>query len=181
MMNENERHAFYHILFPRKDENKGMTARVPDVNETRLNDNFRIVGDEFRKLWQFIKGGFKTKTATVEGDASVGGDLDITGDASVGGALSAIGDITSNGKSVVLKKKDDSTSATYTITSNNYLAIPYPTGLNGNNVIGISLLDFGTVSGPVNIVPYGFNNANWYLIGANGTSITSAKFRYWYI
>lgn len=95
--------------------------------------------------------------------------------------LSATGDITSNGQSVVLKKKDDASGSTYTISSNNYLSIPYPTGLNGNNVVSISLLDFGTVSGPITILPYGSTGSSWYMLGANGTSITAARFRYWYI
>lgn len=181
MANENERRAFYHVLFPRKDENKGMTARVPDVNETRLNLNFKVIGDEFSKLWDFIKNGFSTKDITASGDVSIGGGLDVSGNASVGGALSVLGDITSNGKSVVLKKHDDASGSAYTISSNNYLAIQYPPGLNGNNVIGISLLDFGTVSGPITILPYGSTGSNWYMIGANGTTITAARFRYWYI
>lgn len=181
MMNDNERHAFYHILFPRKDENKGLTARVPDVNETRLNDNFRIVGDEFRKLWQFIKSGFKTKTATVEGDASVGGDLAVTGDASVGGALSALGDITSNGQSVVLKTYLDPTAANYTIGSNNYVAVNYPTGLNGKNVVSIGLVTWASNSGPFSIMLYGNPGSQWYIIGASGTTINGVRFRYWYI
>ena len=102
-------------------------------------------------------------------------------DTNINGDLSVTGDITSNGQSVVLKKKDDASGSTYTISSNNYLSIPYPTGLNGNNVVSISLLDFGTVSGPITILPYGSTGSNWYMIGANGTSITAARFRYWYI
>lgn len=99
----------------------------------------------------------------------------------INGDLTVTGDITSNGQSVVLKKKDDASGSTYTISSNNYLSIPYPTGLNGNNVVSISLLDFGTVSGPITILPYGSTGSSWYMLGANGTSITAARFRYWYI
>lgn len=113
--------------------------------------------------------------ADINAQTFIGSDLDVTGDATV------TGDITSNGQSVVLKKKDDASGSTYTISSNNYLSIPYPTGLNGNNVVSISLLDFGTVSGPITILPYGSTGSSWYMLGANGTSITAARFRYWYI
>lgn len=122
-----------------------------------------------------------TGTSVFDNDVSLGGDLSVTGDAAVTGDISAAGDITSNGQSVVLKKKDDASGSTYTISSNNYLSIPYPTGLNGNNVVSISLLDFGTVSGPITILPYGSTGSSWYMLGANGTSITAARFRYWYI
>lgn len=83
MLNGNEMKAFYRIFFPKRPGEGGLSARVPDVNETRLNDNFKTIGDEFRKIWEFIKNGFKTKSLTVDGDASIGGD------ASVGGQLSA--------------------------------------------------------------------------------------------
>lgn len=111
----------------------------------------------------------------------VGPAIWASGNISASGDIAASGDITSNGQSVVLKKRDDASGSTYTISSNNYLAIQYPSGLNGNNVIGISLLDFGTVSGPITILPYGSTGSSWYMIGANGTSITAARFRYWYI
>ena len=118
MLNGNERRPFYRILFPGKDKESGLTARVPDVNETRLNGNFKIVSDEFRRIWDFIKNGFTTKTATVEGDASVGGDLDVSGDASVGGSISVTGnaavtgdvtadDVTVNGVLDVTKRRCD--------------------------------------------------------------------------
>jgi hypothetical protein len=81
MLNGNEMKAFYRIFFPKRPDEGGLAARVPDVNETRLNDNFKTIGDEFRKIWEFIKNGFKTKSLTVDGDASIGGD------ASVGGVL----------------------------------------------------------------------------------------------
>ena len=124
--------------------------------------------------------GNKLTYDTVNG-LDVSGGASITGNAYVFGDISATGDITSNGQSVVLKKKDDASGSTYTISSNNYLSIPYPTGLNGNNVVSISLLDFGTVSGPITILPYGSTGSSWYMLGANGTSITAARFRYWYI
>lgn len=124
--------------------------------------------------------GNKLTYDTVNG-LDVSGGASITGNAYAFGDISATGDITSNGQSVVLKKKDDASGSTYTISSNNYLSIPYPTGLNGNKVVSISLLDFGTVSGPITILPYGSTGSNWYMLGANGTSITAARFRYWYI
>ena len=181
MINGNERRAFYHILFPNRGKEGGMAARVPDVNETRLNDNFKIIGDEFRKIWEFIKNGFSTKGITASGDVSIGGGLDVTGDASVGGDLSATGDITSNGKSVVLKTYVDATASNYTIGSGNYVAVPYPPGLNGRNVVSIGLVTWTNNSGPFSFFPYGETNASWYIIGASGTTINGAKFRYWYI
>lgn len=181
MINGNERRAFYHILFPNRDKEGGMAARVPDVNETRLNDNFKIIGDEFRKIWEFIKNGFSTKDITASGDVSIGGGLDVTGDASVGGDLSATGDITSNGKSVLLKTYVDTVAADYTIGANNYKTIPYPIGLNGQKVVSIGFAQWSTISGPISIIPYGDTGTNWYMIGAAGTTVTGARFRYWYI
>jgi hypothetical protein len=98
MINGNEMKAFYRIMFPKRDGEGGLTARVPDVNETRLNDNFKTIGDEFRKIWEFIKNGFKTKSLTVDGDASVGGQLSAgsadLGDTNVNGALDVDGSAT---------------------------------------------------------------------------------------
>lgn len=111
----------------------------------------------------------------------VGPSADIIGNLSASGTISATGDITSNGQSVVLKKWDETTGNNYTIGSSNYLELSYPTGLNGNKVVSISLLYFGTVSGPVTIVPYGSTQAVWYLLGASGTTMTNVRFRYWYI
>ena len=71
MLIGNERKAFYRIFLPKTGK-----STAEDVNETRLNDNFKTVGDEFRKLWDFIKNGFSTKSMTVDGD------LDVTGNAS---------------------------------------------------------------------------------------------------
>ena len=112
---------------------------------------------------------------------SVYGGAAITGNATVFGDISATGDITSNGKSVVLKTYVDATASNYTIGSGNYVAVPYPTGLNGRNVVSISLSTWTNNSGPFSIFPYGETNANWYIIGAAGTTINGAKFRYWYI
>ena len=93
MLNGNEMKAFYRIMFPKRDGDGGLTARVPDVNETRLNDNFRTVLDEFRKLWDYIKNGFKTKTIEVEGNATIGGDANIAGDANITGDANVSGNV----------------------------------------------------------------------------------------
>lgn len=95
MLNGNDMKAFYRIMFPKRDGDGGLTARVPDVNETRLNDNFRTVLDEFRKLWDYIKNGFKTKTLEVEGNATIGGNASVDGQLSAGSA--ALGDTNVNG------------------------------------------------------------------------------------
>lgn len=88
MINGNERKAFYHIFLP-KTGNNG----VENVNETRLNDNFKTVGDEFRKLWAYIKNGFKTKALEVEEDATIGGDANIAGNANINGEASVDGNV----------------------------------------------------------------------------------------
>ena len=80
-----------------------------------------------------------------------------------------------------LKSYVDSTASNYTIGSGNYVAVPYPTGLNGRNVVSIGLSTWTNNSGPFSIFPYGETNSNWYIIGAAGTTINGAKFRYWYI
>lgn len=101
MLNGNEMKAFYRIFFPKRPGEGGLSARVPDANETRLNDNFKTIGDEFRKIWEFIKNGFKTKSLTVDGDASVGGQLSAgsaaLGDTNVNGALDVDGSATFDG------------------------------------------------------------------------------------
>ena len=90
MLNGNEMKAFYRIFFPKRPGEGGLAARVPDVNETRLNDNFKTISDEFRKILEFIKNGFKTKSLTVDDDASIGGDASVGGQLSAGSA--ALGD-----------------------------------------------------------------------------------------
>lgn len=78
MINGNEMKAFYRIFIPRKKDDSEHSVGAQEVNETRLNDNFRTVLDELRKLWDYIKNGFKTKSIEVEGDATVGGVLTVT-------------------------------------------------------------------------------------------------------
>ena len=126
-------------------------------------------------------GAAITGNATVYGNISATGNITSSGDATVSGDISATGDITSNGKSVVLKTYVDATASNYTIGSGNYVAVPYPTGLNGRNVVSIGLAIWKNNSGPFSIFPYGEANANWYIIGPAGTTINGAKFRYWYI
>lgn len=143
MANENERRAFYHVLFPRKDENKGMTARVPDVNETRLNLNFKVIGDEFSKLWDFIKNGFSTKDITASGDASIGGGLDVSGNASIGGNANISGDVSA----------DDATFHDLTATGN--------TSVENATVNGV--LDVAKRHS-YNTLPTANNGAGWYRV-----------------
>lgn len=104
MLNGNEMKAFYRIFIPRKKDDSEHSVGAQDVNETRLNDNFKTVLDEFRKLWDYIKNGFKTKTLEVEGDASIGGDANITGDANVSGNVTVGGvlDVTNRRAQAVL-------------------------------------------------------------------------------
>ena len=80
-----------------------------------------------------------------------------------------------------LKHYDDTSASNYTIGSSNYASVSYPTGLNGSNVIGISLLSWTNNSGPFSIMPYGNTGGTWYIVGASGTTINGAKFRYWYM
>ena len=119
MLSGNERRPFYRILFPGKDSDRGMAARVPDVNETRLNDNFKIISDEFKKIWDFIKNGFSTKSMAVDGE------LDVSGDTTVDGNLSATGNASVSG---------DMTAATF----NGFLGIERTTIANGSmDIIGM--------------------------------------------
>jgi hypothetical protein len=75
----------------------------------------------------------------------------------------------------------DSPAATYTVGSNHYVAVPYPTGLNGLNVVSIGMVYWSTISGAISIMPYNSNLNEWYIIGESGATITNAQFRYWYI
>lgn len=77
----------------------------------------------------------------------------------------------------------DTTGANYTIGSGNYVAVNYPTGLNGSNVVSITLYSWTDNSGPFSLIPYGHTGTTpkWYIIGASGTTINGARFRYWYI
>ena len=131
-------------------------------------------------------GAAITGNATVFGNISATGNITssgaaITGNATVSGDISATGDIKSNGKSVVLKTYVDTVADDYTIGANNYKTIPYPIGLNGQKVVSIGFAQWSTISGPISIIPYGDTGANWYMIGAAGTTVTGARFRYWYI
>lgn len=81
----------------------------------------------------------------------------------------------------ILQSYVDTTGANYTIGNDNYVAINYPTGLNGNNVVSIGLAQWTTNSGPFSIFPYGTVHGVWYLVGPAGTTINGARFRYWYI
>lgn len=93
MINGNEMKAFYRIFIPRKKDDSEHSVGAQEVNETRLNDNFRTVLDEFRKLWDYIKNGFKTKTLEVEGNATIGGDANIAGNANINGEASVDGNV----------------------------------------------------------------------------------------
>lgn len=81
-----------------------------------------------------------------------------------------------------LKSYTDATAANYTIGSGNYVAVNYPTGLDGSNVVSISLASWTNNSGPFSLIPYGTTGTTkWYIIGSSGTTINGAKFKYWYI
>lgn len=75
----------------------------------------------------------------------------------------------------------DSAAATYTVGSNHYVAVPYPSGLNGQNVVSIAMASWTSVTGAISIMPYGNANASWYIIGEAGVTLTNVVFRYWYI
>ena len=134
-----------------------------------------------------VDGGASiTGNATMFGNISATGNITssgaaINGNATVFGDISATGDIKSNGKSVVLKTYVDTVADDYTIGANNYKTIPYPIGLNGQKVVSIGFAQWSTISGPISIIPYGDTGANWYMIGTAGTTVTGARFRYWYI
>ena len=75
----------------------------------------------------------------------------------------------------------DSEAATYTVGSNHYVAVPYPSGLNGQNVVSIAMASWTSVTGAISIMPYGNADASWYIIGEAGVTLTNVVFRYWYI
>lgn len=75
----------------------------------------------------------------------------------------------------------DSEAATYKVGSNHYVAVPYPSGLNGHNVVSIGMVAWTSVTGAISIMPYGNTNVNWYIIGEAGVTLTNVVFRYWYI
>lgn len=81
-----------------------------------------------------------------------------------------------------IKHHDDTVSNTYTMGVNNYAAVPYPVGLNGNNVLAIELLEWNTNDGAFTFIPYsGTPTGWWYIFGHAGDVLTDVKFRYWYI
>ena len=80
-----------------------------------------------------------------------------------------------------LKQYVETTAANYTIGSGNYLEMDYPLNLTGNQVVSIGLATWSTNSGPFAIFPYGTSLKKWYIVGAAGTTINGARFKYWYI
>ena len=92
-------------------------------------------------------------------------------------------EITYNGSSIVLKSYVDSTAANYTVGSNHYVAINYPSGINPTNCVSIGMYSFSSVSGPITLIPYGqvASDTKWYIIGDAGVTLNGVKFRYWYL
>ena len=72
-------------------------------------------------------------------------------------------------------------AANYTIGGLNYLEMDYPLDLTGDEVVSIGLATWSSNSGPFSIFPYGTTLNKWYIVGAAGTTINGAKFKYWYI
>lgn len=80
-----------------------------------------------------------------------------------------------------LKQYVETSAANYTIGSGNYLEMDYPLNLTGNQVVSIGLATWSNNSGPFSIFPYGTSLKKWYIVGAAGTTINGARFKYWYI
>ena len=51
MIEGNERRPFYRIILQGNGSGNGQNSRVLCVNESRLNENFKIIDDELRRLW----------------------------------------------------------------------------------------------------------------------------------
>lgn len=90
-------------------------------------------------------------------------------------------DFSSDIRPTYLKQYVEASAANYTIGSSNYLEMTYPLGLTGNKVVSIGLATWSNNSGPFAIFPYGITQQKWYIVGAAGTTINGAKFKYWYI
>ena len=82
-----------------------------------------------------------------------------------------------------LKSYVDTASANYTIGSNHYVAVNYPSGINPKNCVAIGMYSFSSVSGPITLIPCGqvASDTKWYIIGDAGVTLNGVKFRYWYI
>ena len=80
-----------------------------------------------------------------------------------------------------LKQYVETSAANYTIGNSNYLEMDYPLNLTGNQVVSIGLATWSNNSGPFAIFPYGTSLKKWYIVGAAGTTINGARFKYWYI
>ena len=79
-----------------------------------------------------------------------------------------------------LKYVDDSADRNITIGSNNYSNQSYGiTGLNGTNVVAISLVTWTNNSGAISFMPYG-SATYFYAFGASGTTMNGARLRFWY-
>lgn len=151
----------------------------------------KISGSNFLRL-MFNGSGFSVGKASggnvsVIVDANDSGvdvarDVSVLGNVSVSNNVSAA-DFLVNGSSIAIKSYVDTTSANYTINSNHYCAVNYPTGINPANCIGIGMYVWTSVTGAVSVMPYGQNasGTQWYLIGDAGATINGVRFRYWYI
>ena len=90
-------------------------------------------------------------------------------------------DITNDSGYKTLECYVEPSAANYTIGGLNYLEMDYPLGLTGDQVVSIGLATWSNNSGPFSIFPYGTTLNKWYIVGAAGTTINGAKFKYWYI
>lgn len=93
----------------------------------------------------------------------------------------AVYNFSSDIRPTYLKQYVETSAANYTIGSGNYLEMDYPLNLTGNQVVSIGLATWSNNSGPFSIFPYGTSSKKWYIVGAAGTTINGARFKYWYI
>lgn len=155
--------------------------RLYDTDGTTIIGEMTCTGE----LQVGTSAGNKLKYDPVNGLSAYGGAA-ITGNATVFGDISATGTVSASdflisGSSLKLKSYVDTTASNYTIGANNYVAVPYPTGLSGRNVVSIGMWTWTSITGPVSICPYGEAAVNWYIIGNAGVALNGVRFRYWYI
>ena len=85
-----------------------------------------------------------------------------------------------NLNSEIVHHYDDTVGSDITIGSSNYKQMTVPQAISGKNIISITLLYWNSNSGAFSVIPYN-TNTYFYVVGNSGTTITGAKFRYWYV
>ena len=148
--------------------NNGATSYV-DIHYNTSGSNWVCVDATVHVAYDHL-GQFKIKEPTKTADSPVSPETEVT-----------VYTFSANVGPTYLKQYVETTAANYTIGSGNYLEMDYPLNLTGNQVVSIGLATWSTNSGPFAVFPYGTSLKKWYIVGAAGTTINGARFKYWYI